>query len=239
MRRLDISFWRKIISDIEAIISYYRRMNRIMSLGHDEKVRCDAVQAICRHTRCMLVLDVGAGPGDSVRCICKVAKPAYIVAVEPSSRMVRLSCRACRHVCDAVVAIAESLPFRSTVFDAVTSFYAARDYLNLTAALREERRVACGGVVIGDIFVPASKLLRLLQKIWVCVFAPFIALIVAAGKWKPYTTLCRTLSRWLTIGEMGSMLCSGYEVCEQRAYVVGGLGYVAAWQKSACGDNRG
>ncbi len=83
------------------------------------------------------VLNVGAGAGSY--------EPAdrYVVAVEPSAAM-----RAQRGVIPAIDAVAESLPFDDSSFDAAMAMITIHQWRDVEAGLRELRRVARGPVAI-------------------------------------------------------------------------------------------
>lgn len=103
------------------------------------------------------VVNVGAGAGSYE------PEDRYVIAVEPSAAM-----RAQRppQLAPAVDATAERLPFDDNSFDAAMATLTVHQWSDLTAGLRELRRVARGPVVVltgdGDA----------LDKLWLAHYAP-------------------------------------------------------------------
>jgi SAM-dependent methyltransferase len=103
------------------------------------------------------VINVGAGAGSYE------PTDRYVIAVEPSAAM-----RAQRppHLSPAVDATAERLPFDDNSFDAAMATLTVHQWPDLTAGLRELRRVARGPVVVltgdGDA----------LDRLWLAEYAP-------------------------------------------------------------------
>lgn len=241
-RVLDKYTWECIVRDIEAITNTYRKMNKIMSLGLDNRVRIDAIHRMCRDhgqssisSRQIIIVDVGAGPGDSVSTIAEICKQvSYIIAVDPSPRL--LGNIAPSALCDRIVAVAENMPLRSSSVFGVTAFYAARDFKNLNRAISEILRVIDKGrIAIGDIFLPQGFLKSNAVKIWVCILVPLLALLFARKQWRHYRGLCRSLKGWLSVEQLCSLIkniakLDSYKVkcLEYSKYVLGGLGYVVA-----------
>ena len=105
------------------------------------------------------VLNVGAGAGSYEPTDCAV------VAIEPSAAM-----RAKRTGDAAVVdAVAEALPFGDDIFDAAMAIATVHQWPDLSAGLRELRRVARGPVVVLT-FDPG-----VIVNAWFAAYAPEIA----------------------------------------------------------------
>ena len=226
-RKLQLSFWRRVVEDIASIIRVYKKMNTIMSFGLDSRVRREGIHQL---GDCRLRVDIGVGPGDSI--VLLVDKCQYVIGVEPSDRLARASLENCRvlgagGLCDIVVAVAEKMPFRGQSIDCAASFFAVRDFFDLNEGLNEIGRVVKSNFVVGDIFLPKSRIVRFALKIWVCLFVPIIAFVIAGRVWRSYLSLCRTLSSWITIDELASaLLQKGWYKVYSRAYGLGGLGVV-------------
>jgi SAM-dependent methyltransferase len=103
------------------------------------------------------VVNVGAGAGSYE------PEDRYVAAVEPSAAM-----RAQRppHLAPAIDATAERLPFDDNSFDAAMATLTVHQWTDLTAGLRELRRVARGPVIVltgdGDA----------LDLLWLAEYAP-------------------------------------------------------------------
>ncbi len=105
------------------------------------------------------VVNVGAGAGSYEPAT------AQVTAVEPSAAM-----RAQRpaHLSPAVDATAESLPYGDDAFDAAMTTFSVHQWSDLTAGLREMRRVARGPVVVLTCD-PA-----LVRDFWLYEYAPLV-----------------------------------------------------------------
>ncbi|WP_168371228.1 methyltransferase domain-containing protein [Pyrodictium occultum] len=237
-RRLDNATWQLIINQIERIKQVYDYMNKIMSLGIEDRVRHDAVDLVARllggveaHSQ-PVVVDVGSGPGSSVRVIRRMLPHSFVVAVDPSVQLLASACTG--PLCDRVAAVAESLPVRSGGADFVTSFYASRDFRSLSSALYSMISAARRAVVIGDVFLPRQLVRRLLVRSWICWAVPVLAFVFARRYWGLYRGLCITIRGWCDVEELGhyvehlSQSLNRAAVVHMRKYMLGGLGYVAA-----------
>lgn len=245
-RRLERRQWETIIEQIESIKREYTVLGDLSSLGNARRVRRGALRRaaeVLGHSPRVLV-DVGAGPGDSVREAAGLLGPGYIVAVDPSPRLVSEACRGLEHVCDAVVAVAEHLPIRGRGADLATSFYAARDFQDLRLGVREMIR-ASRVVAIGDIFLPRNPVARLLVRAWVCVAAPLLAMLVAFLRGLSYRGICSTLRGWCSVEDLAALIQEEASrlglgaAVEPRGIVLGGLGYVVAAAEEGPGGGDG
>ncbi|WP_317894986.1 class I SAM-dependent methyltransferase [Pyrofollis japonicus] len=246
-RVLVDNIWLCIIRDIESIVDVYRRMNKIMSLGLDNKVRREAIEKMCfsikKHyysssRRQPIIIDVGSGPGDSIEKIFELCwdTPGYVIAVDPSSKL--LSNIPSSALCDKVVGVAENLPIRNKSVKGVSSFYAARDFKNLDEALQEFIRVIDNGVIaVGDIFLPDNIIYRGLVRMWICLIVPVLALVFATRRWRHYLGLCNSIRGWISAKKLKELLITygdgGITSIGVKEFVLGGLGYVVARVRKA------
>jgi len=87
-------------------------------------------------------LDVGCGTGALARAISAEAKPASVVACDPSQSFIEYARREVDPRVSFVVAGVAQLPTRPGGFDSVTSLLALNFFPNPDAALNEMRRIA-------------------------------------------------------------------------------------------------
>jgi len=228
-RKLPLAFWRRLVGDIEAIVPVYQRMNKIMSFGFDDDVRRTGISLL---DVCDVCLDVGAGPGDSLLIIVGESRCSYVIGLEPSHNLARIAKERCA-LCDVVVALAEYPPFRQGSVDCITAFFSTRDFMDLELSMVNLALIARKQIVVGDVFLVGNRLLRLLQRVWVCILVPVIAAIIAGRLWRSYLSLCRTLKGWLTPLQLSEAMKSkgltGLKIVE---FAFGGLAVVAAWKSS-------
>ena len=152
----------------------YDRLNRILSLGHDDDWRRTAIA----HLPPGRVLDLGAGTG--------AANPDLgdreIVALDPSPEMLAINPLTRR-----VVGKGERLPFRDGWFDGVFSAYVMRNLDSIPEAMSEIARVLRpGGVAaIVDLGRPESPWKRRLHRLGTAVVLPVAgASIGAIGEYR-------------------------------------------------------
>ena len=173
------SLWSKVEDALRGLIPVYDKVNRVISLGQDLRLRRLAVTKVIRSSD-LLVLDAGCGPGtmsklilDSTDCV------KQIILLDPLKEMLEHSKRRLGDDrCAFVQAVFEYLPFREGVFDASVSAFALRDAFDLTAALTELSRVvktSGGAVLILDLGKPDSKLLQAVVGIYWRILAPLLA----------------------------------------------------------------
>ena len=117
-------------------------------------------------------LDVGCGTGALADAICAVAKPASVVACDPSEPFVEY---ARQHQVDPrvsfVVAAVGHLPTRPGGFDSVTSLLALNFFPEPEAAIEEMRRIAATkGVVSACVWDYAGRM-EFLRRFWDSVAA--------------------------------------------------------------------
>ncbi len=206
-------------------------LGHLFSFGYAERVRREAIgYALAKLGKARVAVDVGAGPGDSVRVLASTGRVGYIVAVEPSGILVQKSCSNGGPLCEPVQAVAEYLPVRDSAADLASSFYAVRDYKDTVVGLRELLRVA-NVVAIGDIFVPSDPLKRLAVKTWTCIVAPLLASIIYFVKGARYRGICRSLRGWCSVERLAATVAdiAGNKVeVAYRGILLGGLGYIVA-----------
>ena len=198
----------------------YDRLNRILSLGHDDDWRRSAVA----HLPPGRVLDLGAGTG--------AANPDLgdreIVALDPSPEMLALNPLVRR-----VVGKGERLPFPDGWFDGVFSAYVVRNLDSIPDTLSEVARVLRpGGVAaIVDLGRPESAWKRRLHRMGTAVVLPVAgATIGAVGEY-------RYLHRSLDALPPPQVLYAGGPLRLVEVWRMGPLGFVygVALKKEAPG----
>lgn len=125
----------------------YDLLNRLMSLGVDQRWRAQAVREVLRPfaaTKAPRVLDVASGTGDLTLAL-KVRRPdAEVTGADFAEPMLELArAKAEKRGLDITFITADGtdLPFDNGQFDAVTIAYGLRNFADPDAGLREFRRV--------------------------------------------------------------------------------------------------
>jgi len=153
------------------IAGNYDRINRILSLGQDQKWRQRVVDQLPDGR----LLDLGAGTGAANEIFGRFD----IVALDPAPQMLALNSAGRR-----VVAVGEALPFAEGSFDAVFSAYVVRNLDSLEATLAEIHRILRPGGRAGivDLGRPRSDFKARLHRAGSAVVLPLVGSIARARK---------------------------------------------------------
>jgi demethylmenaquinone methyltransferase/2-methoxy-6-polyprenyl-1,4-benzoquinol methylase len=119
----------------------YDLMNRIMTLGYDQRWRRETIDHLFlnEHGR---VLDLGTGTGELAFEIFRRTPRTRIVGVDITPEMIRLAHERDRHAAVGwVIADVEQLPFAGAAFDAVVSGFVLRNVVDIDRALEEQNRI--------------------------------------------------------------------------------------------------
>lgn len=145
------------------IAGKYDRINRILSLGQDQKWRQRAVN----HLPSGRLLDLGGGTGAANKILGRFD----VVAVDPAREMLAFNDAGKR-----VVAVGERLPFVDGTFDAVFSAYVVRNLDSLDRALDEIHRILRPGgrAAIVDLGRPATAAKAKLHRAGSAVVLPLV-----------------------------------------------------------------
>nr|MBO2499517.1 methyltransferase domain-containing protein [Acidimicrobiia bacterium] len=159
----------------------YDRINRLLSLGHEQEWRRRGAD----HLPPGRVLDLGSGTGAAL----EIFGDREVIALDPVVEMLRLS--PIRH---RVAAVGEQLPFRDETFDGVFSAYVFRNLTSVPRTLEEIHRVLRPGgrAVVVDLTRPKSPVSRVVHRIGTAVLLPLVG-AVFAGAPGEYRYLHRTL----------------------------------------------
>lgn len=174
--------WRHVIGAIEAAAPLYDYVNEFISFGLASKARnCAAMQA--RLAPGMLILDVGAGPGNVAEAVVGKSSSCEVVGLDFSTRLLRVAKRKVPQI-QCVRGVFESLPFRSLSFDRVFAGFSLRDARDLGLAYREVKRVLRedGCFLIIDVGKPRHPVLKALSYIYVALACAFLAGLLTLGR---------------------------------------------------------
>jgi demethylmenaquinone methyltransferase/2-methoxy-6-polyprenyl-1,4-benzoquinol methylase len=152
----------------DAIASRYDTLNRILSLGIDQRWRRRTVSALGLRGG-EEVLDVATGTGDLALLVARAAPGVRVVGLDPSPGMLAVAerkiARAGLSVTN-VVGDAQSMPFEHARFDAACMAFGIRNVPDRSAALRELARVVRPGgtVAILELSDPRGGVLAPLAR---------------------------------------------------------------------------
>jgi len=165
----------------DAIASRYDLMNRVMTLGQDQKWRRFVVNKAGSPGRGWM-LDLATGTGDIAALSCACHPQARVIGADFSLNMLREARKRytdrsiCWQACDA-----NRLPYGDDVFESVTFGYLLRNVDDAVAVLREVRRVLKPGgrVVCLDTTPPSRNLLYPFIKLYFAYGIPLLGKMIA------------------------------------------------------------
>ncbi len=190
------------------IAARYDRINRILSLGQEQKWRAVGIAMLARGT----VLDLGCGTGATD------FDQREVVGVDPVIEMLALS-----PVRDRVVGVGETLPFRDASLDAVFSGFVFRNLSSIDQTLGEMARVLRPGsaAVVIDLSRPRNSFLRTLHRIGTATLLPLVGLLFA-GAPREYWYLHRSLDSL----PPPETLFQGHALTPEQIWRMGPFGFV-------------
>jgi demethylmenaquinone methyltransferase/2-methoxy-6-polyprenyl-1,4-benzoquinol methylase len=172
----------------DAIAARYDLLNRVISLGVDQRWRrrmVEAIEARPGHR----VLDLATGTADVAIQVAKKHPDTTIVGLDPSAKMLEvgrdkiaagsLATRVSLELGDA-----QQLPFEDASFDASVMAFGIRNVPDRGAALREMARVVRPGgrVVILELNEPRSGILGPLARFHVHTIVPLVGAALSGSK---------------------------------------------------------
>lgn len=185
----------------------YDLMNRLMTGGRDIAWRRDVIRLaqLGPNTR---ILDVATGTGDILIEALKQHPDALAVGSDFTFEMMKTgqSKSGAEHIRWSA-ADALHLPFPDESFDAVTSGFGVRNFIEREEAFREQRRVLKrnGRVICLEISKPPKNLLRPFFLFFFNKIVPIIGGIIS-GQRDAYTYLPQSVNEFLTPDELKAIM---------------------------------
>ncbi len=171
---------RYVARMFDRIAARYDRMNRLMSLGQDQRWR-QRMADLALVPRGGLVLDLATGTGDVALAVLAAHPTSRVIGADFALQMMRAGqpklARA-PHL-DFVGADALALPFAAETFDAVLHAFLMRNIESIPAGFAEQWRVLKpGGRMVGlEIIGPQAPLVRQAYRLF------FEELVPQVGAW--------------------------------------------------------
>ena len=189
------------------IASRYDVMNRLMSAGQDGAWRRAVIRAAALHSGAS-ILDVATGTGDMMIEALRQYPDARAFGSDFTFEMMQAGqdkpgaqdIRWC-------AADALRLPFKDETFDAITSGFGVRNFIDREAAFREQRRVLRPGgrVVCLEISKPPRNLLRPFFLLYFNRLVPIAGGIIS-GQRDAYAYLPQSVNEFLTPQELQAVM---------------------------------
>jgi demethylmenaquinone methyltransferase/2-methoxy-6-polyprenyl-1,4-benzoquinol methylase len=229
---LGSRYWTEVIEVLRAVIPVYDKVNRVISLGKDEKYRLKGIKG--RIEPGNVILDAGSGYGNMSRlALAEAGGDAKVVMYDPLLEML-VNVRS--YLLDPPIAlysgVFEYMPFREGIFDAVLCGYSLRDSIHLQQAIAEMHRVLKNGgrLVIIDLGKPDNLILRGMVSIYLKYFLGIFAYLAAGNPGLKFKTLYGTYVRWPKNSELEYMLREKFSYVQVDRGLMGGAIIIAAYK---------
>jgi demethylmenaquinone methyltransferase/2-methoxy-6-polyprenyl-1,4-benzoquinol methylase len=185
------------------ISARYDLMNRLMTGGRDIAWRRDVIRSAGLGPNARL-LDVATGTGDIL--IEALRQHPSVLAVGSDFTFEMMVTGKAKEGAQAIrwnAADALRLPFPDDTFDAVTSGFGVRNFIDREQAFREQRRVLKPGghVICLEISKPPKNLLRPFFLLFFNKIVPLVGGLIS-GQRDAYTYLPQSVNEFLTPDEL-------------------------------------
>lgn len=223
----------------DAIAGSYDLMNRVMTLGQDQRWRRFVVQR-AQDPGTGWALDLATGTGDIAALMCETYPQCRVIGADFSQNMLkeaghRFSARnICWQACDA-----NYLPYADNSFESVSFGYLLRNVDDALAVLKEVRRVLKPGgrVVCLDTTPPRKNLLYPFVRFYFRFGIPFLGRFVARDE-AAYAYLTGSTMNFYSAEALAAVFTeAGFEDVSYQRLMFGTIGvHWGRKKKNAAGD---
>ncbi len=180
----------------ERIAKSYDRLNRLLSIGIDQRWRSRAV-ALAAQAPAGPLLDLCAGTMDMTALLVRARPGDRVVAVDFSPVMLELGRRKATSA-EVVEADVTNLPFANGTFSAVVCAFGVRNLADPIADLREVPRVLRpGGLFVTlELFRPTLLAARAFHRAYAGLILPLVGGLISGDR-GAYRYLARSMAGFL------------------------------------------
>ena len=210
----------------DAIAGRYDLMNRVMTLGQDQKWRRFVVER-AGDPGSGRMLDLATGTGDIAALIRRSHPEAMVIGTDFSRNMLA---EAKRRFPDAAISWqacdANHLPFADDAFESVTFGYLLRNVDDVSAVLKEVRRVLRPGgrVVCLDTTPPARNLLYPFVRFYLRFGIPLLGRMIASDE-AAYSYLTGSTMDFYSASALAGLFTrAGFKDVGYKKFMLGTIG---------------
>jgi demethylmenaquinone methyltransferase/2-methoxy-6-polyprenyl-1,4-benzoquinol methylase len=229
---LGSRYWTEVMEVLRAVIPVYDKVNKVISLGKDDKYRLKGIRGLVRSGN--MILDAGSGYGNMSRlALAETRGDAKIVMYDPLLEMLANIKNPLLGSHTALYSgVFEYMPFREGIFDAVLCGYSLRDSIHLQQAIAEIHRVLKigGRLVVIDLGKPDNYILRGMVSVYLKYFLGIFAYLAAGSSGLKFKTLYGTYVRWPKNSELEHMLKEKFSQVQFDKGMMGGAVIIAAYK---------
>jgi demethylmenaquinone methyltransferase/2-methoxy-6-polyprenyl-1,4-benzoquinol methylase len=219
-----MSVWEEVEEALDKILEDYEKINHIISLFQDDKVRLKGLSKVQPSKGS--ALELGSGPGNYSRMILKKHE-GPLVCLDYSNIMLYEARRKNKEPnIFHVRAVFDALPFRDELFHLVTTAYALRDSVDIPKAVAESYKTMTSGgsLLIIDIGKPDNILIQRFMRIYIKYLVPIISgLFTDYGYRNPWSLLYKTFDLLPSNKNMSKMLSRFFIKINREEFFFGAL----------------
>ncbi len=184
---------REVWKMFDQISPTYDKVNRILSLGLDQRWREKVAQYIPSKPA-LKILDLATGTGDQIAALLK--QGASFTGIDLSSEMLNIAQKKLGNKASFLRADAEQLPFEKESFDAATFSFGIRNVNHPLRSLQEIHRVLKGGgrCLILEFSLPPQPM-KTIYLLYLRYLLPWIGGLLSQKK-DAYRYLNRTIEQF-------------------------------------------
>jgi demethylmenaquinone methyltransferase / 2-methoxy-6-polyprenyl-1,4-benzoquinol methylase len=210
----------------DAIASRYDLLNRVISLGVDQRWRRATVRALELPTNGK-ALDLATGTADLAILTANLRKDVTVMGLDPSRNMLavgqtKLDAKNLATRIALVEGDAERLPFEAASYDGVTMAFGIRNVPDRAAALREMARVTKPGgrVCILELADPKRGALAAMARFHIHTVVPWLGSILSGAR--EYRYLHESIAAFPSPEQFADLMrANGLDVLEVRPFTFG------------------